>query len=57
MACTVEAVAIVLAILSILVLRTLLKRENAKLDRRAHMPDEDVTISSDLRLQKFRYLY
>jgi len=56
MACTVEGVAIVCAIVTTLVFRTILKRENRKLDEKELARGGEAAINEG-RLEKFRYIY
>ncbi|KAK6365147.1 hypothetical protein LTS17_011625 [Exophiala oligosperma] len=56
MACTVEAIAIVCAIVTTFVFRTILKRENMKLDQKAMAEGGEAQITEGT-LEKFRYIY
>lgn len=54
MACTVEGVAIVCAIVTTLVFRTILKRENRKMDERELAEGGEAAVGEE---KKFRYIY
>ncbi|KAK4937077.1 hypothetical protein LTR10_022200 [Elasticomyces elasticus] len=56
MACTVEGVAIVCAIVTTLIFRTILKRKNRKLDEKELARGGEAAITEG-RLEKFRYIY
>lgn len=57
MACTVEAIAIVCAIVTTLVFRTILKRENAKMDEKAARAQTGEAAVAEVAVEKFRYIY
>jgi hypothetical protein len=56
MACTVEGIAIVCAIATTLVFRTILKRENRKLDEKEQAQGHEAAMTEGTG-EKFRYIY
>jgi hypothetical protein len=56
MACTVEGIAIVCAIATTLVFRTILKRENRKLDEKEQAQGHEAAMTGGTG-EKFRYIY